>query len=533
MPDDRRVDVVVVGAGFSGLYALYRLRELGLSVRAFEAGDGVGGTWFWNRYPGCRCDVESIDYSYSFSPELEQEWSWTERFPSQAELRRYLDHVADRFDLRRDIQLQTRVTAAHYDEAAGRWTVQTERGDRVSAQFVVVAAGCLSTRNLPDIPGREDFAGTMLHTGDWPAGGVDFAGRRVGVIGTGSSGVQVIPLIAEQAERLFVFQRTPHFVVPARNVPLDEQLLARTKADYPAHRQRLREGFFGFHLELNGQSALEVSPQERTAIYEARWAHGGPSLLGGFSDLIVDLQANDTAADFVRGKIAQTVHDPQVAARLMPSGYPLGAKRLCQGTDYYETYNRDNVTLVDLREEPVQEIVAAGLRTTAQSYELDALVFATGFDAVTGAVLAIDVRGRDGLALRDKWAHGPRAYLGVASAGFPNLFLVTGPGSPSVLSNMVVSIEQHVDWIADCIEHLRDRGLARVESTPEAEEAWVEHVGEVASATLFPIANSWYLGANIPGKPRIFLPYVGGVGAYREKCDAVAAGDYEGFALSA
>lgn len=529
MVEREHVDAVVVGAGFSGLYMLHRLRQMGLSARAYEAGGGVGGTWYWNRYPGCCCDVESLDYSYSFSPELEQDWTWSERYPSREEVERYLNHVADRFDLRRDIQLNTRVTAAHYEQSGGRWMIQTDAGDAVTAQFCLMAVGCLSTPNTPDLPGMESFAGRILHTGAWPAGGVDFTGQRVGVIGTGSSGVQVIPPIAAQAEHLYVFQRTPHFVVPARNRPLDRLASDERKAIYPQHRQMLREGFFGFTLAVNPGSALDATPEERELAYEAAWRAGGPALLGAFGDLIVNREANDTAAEFVRRKIAAIVHDPAVAARLTPSGYPIGTKRLVQGTDYYETYNRPNVTLVDLRSAPLRELTATGLSTSDDHYELDAIVLATGYDAVTGAVLGIDVRGRDGVALRDKWADGPRAYLGVATAGFPNLFLITGPGSPSVLSNMVLSIEQHVDWIADCIDHMRARGLQTIEPTGEAEDAWAQHVTEVADTTLFPSANSWYLGANIPGKPRVFMAYLGGVGPYRQRCDEIAANSYEGF----
>ncbi len=529
MSDTERYDVVVVGAGFAGLYMIYRAKQMGLSIRAYEAGDGVGGTWYWNRYPGCRCDVESLDYCYSFSPELEQEWTWSERYPPREELERYLNHVADRFDLRGEIRLRTRVTAAHYDEGRAGWTIATDTGETVEAQFFVIAAGCLSSASLPNLPGLDTFSGEVLHTGRWPAAEPDFTGRRVAVVGTGSSGVQAIPLIAAQAEHLTVFQRTPHFVVPARNRPLDPALSAARKARYPEHREMLRESFFGFTLDLNPGSALDATPQEREAEYERRWQLGGPAVLGSYGDLIVDRDANDTLADFFRRKIAAVVDDPAVARTLTPTGYPIGAKRLVQGTDYYETYNRDNVTLVDLRAEPLTAADAGGVSTTARHYELDALVFATGFDAVTGAVLAIDIRGRDGVALRDKWAHGPRAYLGVASAGFPNMFLITGPGSPSVVSNVVLSIEQHVDWIAECIGYLRRHELARIEPTVEAEDAWVAQCAEIADGTLFPAANSWYLGSNIPGKPRVFMAYLGGMGPYRQRCAEVVAGEYEGF----
>jgi len=530
--DVSAVDATVVGAGFGGLYALHRLRSLGLTVQAFEAGSEVGGTWYWNSYPGCRCDVESVDYSYSFDEQLEQEWEWSERYPSQPEILRYLNHVADRYDLRRDIQLDTRVTSAVFDEEQSRWIVSTDAGERWSARFCVMATGALSAAQVPEVPGLDSFAGEWYHTGRWPKDGVDFSGKRVGVIGTGCSGIQVIPEIARDADRLYVFQRTANFVVPNRNRPLDPAAVRELKARYREHREAARESFLGVPLAAGEKSALEATPEERRRIYEERWeAGGGMPVLVAFSDLLVDRAANDTVAEFFREKIHETVRDGAVAELLSPSGYPLGAKRLAQDDAYYETFNRDNVTLVDIRQAPIETITPTGLRTTAAEYELDVIVFATGFDALTGPLLAIDLRGRSGLALRDKWADGPRAYLGLATAGFPNLFVVTGPGSPSVLSNMVVSIEQHVDWIADAIAYLRRHGHETIEATDEAEERWVEHVAEVGDATLFPQANSWYVGANIPGKPRVLLAYLGGVGPYRKLCDEVAASGYEGFAL--
>ncbi len=526
-------DAVVVGAGFAGLYALYRLRGLGLSVRVYEVGDGVGGTWYWNRYPGARCDVESMAYSYSFSEELEQEWHWTDRYATQPEILRYIDHVADRFDLRRDIQLETRVVSAVYDEGAARWVVETDRGDRVSATFVVMAAGCLSAWQIPTFAGTGSFEGESYHTGSWPHERVDLAGKRVGVIGTGSTGIQAIPVIAEEASHVFVFQRTANFSVPARNQPLAPEVEQRMKADYRGHRRRARESPFALDVVAPDQSALAEAPEERELRYEAGWARGGPfGLLFAYTDLVTDEDANQTIAEFVRAKIRETVADREVAELLSPKDYPFGTKRLCVDTDYYETFNRENVTLVDVRSAPIEEITPNGLRAGGKDYELDVIVFATGFDAVTGALLNIDIRGRDGLTLREKWEDGPRTYLGIQIAGFPNLFTVTGPGSPSVLSNMIISIEQHVDWIADCLVHLRERGLETVEATVEAEDAWVDTVNKLADETLFPRANSWYVGANIPGKPRVFLAYVGGFGRYRETCDDIAARGYEGFALS-
>jgi cyclohexanone monooxygenase len=522
------VDVVVVGAGFAGLYMLHKLRELGYRAQVFEAGSGVGGTWFWNRYPGARCDVESMSYSYSFSDELQQEWEWSERYPAQPEILRYLNHVADRFDLRRDIQLETRVTEATFDDENLEWAVRTDAGDRVRAQFLVLAVGCLSAAavRVPEIAGLESFGGRWYHTCDWPLDGVDFSDQRVGVIGTGSSGIQAIPVIAQQAAHLTVFQRTPAFSVPAQNRPLDREIQREVKRNYHAHREMLRHHNFFF---TSAPRAVDTPPDEVERELEARWATGGPVILTAFGDTLLDERANEQVAEFVRGKIRAIVRDPAVAEQLCPTRYPIGAKRICLDTGYFETYNRDNVSLVDIRSAPIEEITPEGIRTTDRIHELDAIVFATGFDAMTGALLAIDIRGRDGLSLREKWTHGPRAYLGVATAGFPNMFIITGPGSPSVISNMVVSIEQHVDWIADHLEHVRRRGHKSTEPAIEPEDRWVAHVTEVADGTLFPKADSWYVGANIPGKPRVFMPFVGGVGTYRKICDDVATNDYAGF----
>ncbi|QRK05688.1 NAD(P)/FAD-dependent oxidoreductase [Archangium violaceum] len=527
-----KVDVVIVGAGFAGLYMLYRLRQLGLLVRVYEAGGGVGGTWFWNRYPGARCDIESMDYSYSFSHELEQEWKWTERYATQPEILRYLNHVADRFDLRRNIQFDTRVTSAVFDEATNRWAIQTDGGARVSARFCIMATGCLSAAKVPDFKGLETFEGRWYHTGRWPHEAVDFTGQRVGVIGTSSSGIQVIPLVAEQAAHLFVFQRTPSFSVPARNTPIDPAYESWMKANYAEYRRKARESRAGVVMDVNEKSALDVSPEEREREYKARWEKGGTGFLGAFSDLRIRRESNETAAEFVRARIRETVRDPAVAEALMPRTYPLGTRRLCVDTHYYETFNRDNVTLVDVKQSPIEELTPKGLRTRSAEYELDIIVFATGFDAMTGALLNIDIRGRGNVTLRQKWADGPRTYLGLAIAGFPNLFTITGPGSPSVFSNTIVSIEQHVDWLTDCIAYLMDRRFKCIEATVEAEDGWVAHARELVERTLFPLADSWYIGANIPGKPRVFMPYVGGVGAYRKKCDAVAAHGYEGFTLT-
>jgi cation diffusion facilitator CzcD-associated flavoprotein CzcO len=525
-------DAVVVGAGFAGLYTLIRLRALGMSARVYEAGSEVGGTWYWNRYPGARCDVESVEYSYSFSEELQQEWEWTERFAAQPEIMRYLNHVADRFGLRPDIQLGTRMTAAGYDEAARQWQVSTSAGDQVRARFLIMATGCLSTARVPDIPGLGSFAGRTLYTSDWPEDGVDVGGQRVGVIGTGSSGVQAIPLLAEQAAQLTVFQRTANFQVPARNAALTADYVRDIKARYQALRDRARHAPGGTVRVLHPESAVTVAADVRAERYEGLWAKGGADILGSFGDLLTNAESNATLADFFRAKIRGVVSDPEVAESLCGQDYPLGAKRMCLGTDYYETFNRPGVRLVNLRSEPIAEVTDAGVRTAAALYRLDTLVLATGFDAMTGALLAPDIRGRGGLSLREKWRAGPETFLGLATAGFPNFFFITGPGSPSVISNVVVSIEQHVEWISDHLEYLAKEGQTETEATRAAEQAWTAHVNEVASGTLYPLARSWYTGANVPGKPRIFMPYVGGVGTFRRRCDEVAEDGYRGFAMA-
>jgi cyclohexanone monooxygenase len=533
MTESRKVDAVVVGAGIAGLYQLYKLRERGMSTRVFETGDGVGGTWYWNRYPGARCDVESLSYSYSFSPELEQEWNWTERYPTQPEILRYVNHVADRFDLRKDITFSTRVVSAVYDDSAQRWRVDTDTGESVDAQFLIMATGCLSRSKLPEVPGLDRFQGATYHTGHWPHDGVDFTGMRVGIIGTGSSAVQSIPVIAEQTADLTVFQRTPAYSIAALNRPLEQSEIDSMKTDYRAWREAQRTSGFGVPVEMPTQSALEVSEEERFAKYEAGWQKGTlVSILAGYTDTLTNREANDTAAEFIRRKIRERVNDPEVAETLSPRSYPFGTKRPCLDTNYYETFNKPNVHLVDLRKTPLVELTANGLRTSEREYEFDAIVFATGFDAMTGALTAIDIRGKGGIALREKWAEGPRSYLGVAVAGFPNLFTITGPSSPSVLSNMIVSIEQHVDWITDCAAYLRERGIGAIEATPAAEDGWVAHVEEAGNATLYPTADSWYMGSNVPGKPRVFYAYIGGVGVYRQACDQIAASGYEGFTLS-
>ena len=532
MPDHEGLDAIIVGAGLAGLYQLYRLRSLGLRARVIEAGDDVGGTWYWNRYPGARCDVQSLSYSYSFSPELEQDWNWAEKYPTQPEILRYINHVADRFDLRKDITFGTRVASARYSGGTARWTVTTDTGQEISAQFLIMATGCLSASKLPEVPGLERYRGRTHHTARWGKEEVRFDGLRVAVIGTGSSGIQSIPIIAEQAADLTVFQRTPNFSMPAGNRLLRSDEVAEMKANYRAWRELQRTSRAGIPAPEATEFALAASADERAARYQAAWEKGDLVSLGGcYVDILLDPAANETAAEFIRSKIREVVHDPHTAETLSPRSFPFGTKRPCLDTGYYATFNRPNVHLVDLRKTPLVEFTEAGIRTSAADFEFDAIVFATGFDAMTGALTAIDIKNGNGVSLAAQWTAGPRTYLGVAMAGFPNLFTITGPGSPSVLSNMVVSIEQHVEWISDCISYLREHDYAAIEATEAAQAEWVQHVADVGSLTLFPRANSWYMGANVPGKPRVFLPYVGGVGAYRQKCDEVAATGYEGFTL--
>jgi len=522
------VDAIVVGAGFGGMYMLHKLRELGVNVQGFEAGADVGGTWYWNRYPGARCDIPSLAYSYTWSEELRGEWRWTEKYAAQPEILAYANHVADKFDLRPMIAFGTRVERATFDDATNLWRVETDRGDKLAARHLIMAAGCLSTPRKPPIPGVDSFKGPTYHTGAWPHEGVDFTGQRVAVIGTGSSGIQSIPEIARQADRVTVFQRTPNFSIPARNTPLRDKDIEAFNAAYPAYLAMVKGPGMGFGGN-SGELPIPDDEAQRQR-YEELWALGGAGFLAAWGNLLTSIEVNDRAAGFVRDKIKGMVADPVTAERLSPYDHPLGTKRICVDTGYYETYNRENVELVNLRETPIEEITETAVRTTDATYEIDALVFATGFDAMTGALLAIDIHGANGVDFRKAWAEGPKAYLGLAVAGFPNLFLITGPGSPSVLSNMINSIEQHVEWIADCVAYMREKGLTRISADQTAMEEWVAHVRRVADRTLFPRAASWYMGANVPGKPRVFMPYIGP--GYRKTCSEVAAEGYRGFALA-
>jgi cation diffusion facilitator CzcD-associated flavoprotein CzcO/acetyl esterase/lipase len=514
------------------MYELVRTRRAGFSAVVLEAADDVGGTWYWNRYPGARCDILSVDYSYSWDPELQEQWQWSERYAAQPEILRYAQFVADKHDLRRDIRFNTRVVSAAWDDDTDRWTIHTDNGPDVTAQFYVMATGCLSMPKVPDIEGTDRYTGEVYFTSTWPHDGVDFTGKRVAVIGTGSSAVQSIPLIAAEADQLTVFQRTPNFSIPARNGPISDERLAPFRDDPEAYREAARHSAAGVPRETPMEGALMVSDEERTARYEAMWEAGELlGITGTFNDTLANAESNDTLRDFIHGKIRSIVDDPEVAEALCPTNHYVGTKRACLDTNYYETYNLPHVRLVDLRKNPITTITERGIETADESFEFDAIVFATGFDAMTGAIVGVDITGRGGMTLKEKWADGPVTYLGLMTSGFPNLFMVTGPGSPSVLSNMMVSIEQHVDWISDTLDHLRSNGFDTIEPTELAETKWVEHSNKFADLTLMPTANSWYMGVNVPGKPQVFLPYPGGVGRYRAACDEAVARGYLGFAL--
>jgi len=530
------LDVIVVGAGFAGLYALHKLRSQGLSVRALEAAPELGGTWYYNRYPGARCDVESVDYCYSFSDELQQEWNWTEKYATQAEILAYLKWVADKLDLRRDIALNTRVVSAVLDETTLRWTVTTDAGQVLSARFCLMATGPLSAALTPNLSGLDAFAGEILHTAQWPHDPVDFTGKRVAVIGTGSSGVQSIPLIAEQATHLYVFQRTPNYSVPAGNKPLSSEELDDIKAGY-GERRRLswRSGGGSPHITAP-KPTMQFTPEERRAAFEKRWQLGGVLFSKTFPDQMIDLEANEEARKFYEDKVRAVIDDPAIADMLIPNDHPIGTKRICTDSNYFQTFNRPNVSLVSVRATPIESVDATGINTTGLSktkahYDIDMIVLATGFDAMTGALGAIAIVGRDGAALRDDWAHGPRTYLGLGVDGFPNLFLISGPGAPAVLANMVLHAEAQVNWIAEAIGYLDNHGYAAIEATVDGVDGWVAECARRAETTLFPKANSWYMGANVPGKPRGFMLFVGGFATYNDICAEVADAGYQGFDL--
>jgi len=517
----------------AGLYLLHRLRGMGISATALEAADDVGGTWYWNRYPGARCDIQSVDYSYSFDADLQQEWEWSQKYAKQPEILSYLQHVADRFDLRRDIQFETKVTNAAWQDDTSTWQITTEAGDEINARWYIMATGCLSLPKTLDIDGYDRFPGPTYFNSRWPHEGVDFTGMKVGLVGTGSSAIQSIPEIAKEASELVVFQRTPNFSVPAGHGAPDPERTADIKSRYAEYREEARFSGGGVPLPDPIDSALRMSKEERDGHMEAAWQRG--DLLGFlsiFSDSRILPEASDLIAEFVHNKIRETVNDPETAEALCPTDHPIGTKRLCLDDKYFETYNLAHVSLVNLRKEPITTITEAGIDTTERSFEFDALVFATGFDAMTGALVAVDIEGRDGLTLKDAWTDGPATYLGLAVPEFPNLFTVTGPQSPSVLSNMAVSIEQHVEWITDTIQDMRQQSFDVIEATETAQNGWQVHNNDCVDITLFKQAKSWYMGANVPGKPRVFLPYIGGVGTYRLICDDVREQGYLGFKLS-
>lgn len=526
-------DVIIVGAGWAGMYMLHKCRQLGLTAKVLEKGPSVGGTWYWNRYPGLRCDVESVQYSYSFDRELEQEWTWSDRYAAQPEILSYANHVADRLDLRRDIAFNSPVSSIVFDDPSHLWKVQSEGNGTLRSRFVVMATGCLSVPKAVNLPGMDQFQGDVYHTTKWPESPVDFTGKRVGVIGTGSSGIQAIPILAEQAEHLHVFQRTPSYSLPANNRVLDDKYVASVKESYDSLRDDARRHIVGIPAPTYAPSAFDVSEEARTKIYDACYDNGLPfAMMVTFEDFLISEEANRTAQDYLARRIRERVADPEIAEQLIPQGQFVGTRRLCLDTNYYETFNRPNVSLQNLARDAIKEVTANGVRLESGKHiELDSMVFATGYDAMTGALLSLDIRGEGGVTLRDQWAAGPRTMMGLMVAGFPNLFTVTGPGSPSVLSNVIVSIEQHVEWIADCLRHLQENNKTTIRALPEAQDQWVDHVNEVANATLFPRGNTWYMGANVQGKPRVFMPYLG-VGPYREICDNVAKEGYRGFSMT-
>ncbi|WP_202378923.1 flavin-containing monooxygenase [Mycobacterium intracellulare] len=530
-PGEQTLDVVVVGAGFAGLYALHKLRGQGLSVRVLEAAPEIGGTWYYNRYPGARCDVESVDYCYSFSDELQQEWTWTERYATQAEILAYLNWVADKLDLRRDIALRTRVVSAALDETTLRWTVTTDAGQTISARFCLMATGPLSAALTPDFDGLDTFAGEVYHTAHWPQDPVDFTGKRVAVIGTGSSGIQSIPIIAERAAHLYVFQRTPNYSVPAGNRPLSAEELDEIKAEY-AQRRALswRSGGGSPHITAP-KPTMQFTPEERRAAFEKRWQLGGVLFSKTFPDQMTDLEANEEARRFYEEKVRAVIDDPAVADLLIPNDHPIGTKRICTDSNYFQTFNRPNVSLISVRATPIESVDTTGINTTDAHYDVDMIVLATGFDAMTGALGRIDIVGRRGTAMRDDWAHGPRTYLGLGVDGFPNLFLISGPGAPAVLANMVLHAEAQVNWIADAIAFLDEHGYAAIEAGVDSVDGWGAECARRAETTLFTKANSWYMGANVPGKPRGFMLFVGGFATYNDICAEVADAGYRGFDL--
>lgn len=525
----KRLDVIIVGGGFGGMYATYKFREMGLKLQSFEAGGDLGGVWYWNRYPGARVDLPSIDYSYSFSPEIEQEWTWSEQFAAQPELLRYIDFVATRLDLRKHFQFKTRVTSAVWDEARQLWTVETDRSERYEAPFCIMATGPLSVPKVPDIPGVEKFKGRLLHAARWPHEPVSFAKLRVGVIGTGSTGIQIVQDVGPQAGELFVFQRTPSFTMPMRNVPLTQEYVSEVKRNYAGIREAARNSTVGGTRPQSTRAFFSVTPEQRQSLLEDAWKQGGLAMLGTFGDLMVNQEANEHVAEFVRGKIAEVVQDPKTAEALKPKGYPIFARRPCLDSSYYETYNLPNVHLVDCLTDPIVEVTERGVRNVSGETELDMLILATGYDGLTGALIAFDVVGKGGRTVNQKWKDGGRSHLGIMMEGFPNLFMTTGPNGPSALANIIRISEHDVDWIAAAITHMQKNGLATIEPTKQAEDGWMDVVRGLARSSLINKAKTWWVGANVPGKSQGLTMFIGGFAKYRELCAAAASNEYGGF----
>ena len=525
-------DAVIVGAGFTGLYMLHVLRQKGFTARLVDAASGVGGTWYWNRYPGARCDIESMQYSFQFSEELQQEWEWTERYASQPEILAYIEHVADRFDLTRDIQFDTRVEAATWDENTGEWTVETDRGQALHARYFIMAVGCLSAPIKPTFEGEADFTGETYQTSIWPKEPVDFKGKRVGIIGVGSSAIQAGPLIAEEAEHVFIYQRTPNYVVPAQNRPLTPEEVRDIKSDYKGFRAKAYAGLTAFLFERHDQSVFDLTPDERRARFDNYWNIGGLPFLGAFNDILFNDDANQACIDYWRSRIEEIIDDPKLVDLLTPDE-EFGCKRLCSGTGFYEMFNRDNVTLVDVRGTGIERFTPAGLRAEGVDYDLDTIIFATGFDAMTGSVTRIRITGKGGQTIQQKWAEGPKTYLGLMISGFPNMFNMVSAGSPSVLATMVTAAEQHGDWVGECLDHMRETGKTVIEAIPEAEAEWSAEVKRAGDASLRTNCDSWYVGSNIEGKARAFAPYIGGWPPYVARCNAETASKYENCVLSA
>jgi len=529
---NKKFDAVIIGAGFSGIYMLYKLKKLGLSACIIESGSDVGGTWYWNRYPGARCDTWSMEYSYQFSETLQQEWEWSEKYASQPEILKYAQHVVNRFNLKKHIFFNKKVTSVVFNENLQNWNINTDTNDSFISDFCIMATGCLSEINAPKFQGFDLFQGEIYHTGKWPKYNVIFKNKKIGIIGTGSSAIQAIPIIANEAKKLFVFQRTPNYTIPAYNTTLDSKLVETIKSDYKELRQKAKMTRGGTAIfKLNEEDTFDVTTEERQREYESRWQTGGGGFIGAYQDLLTNEKANKTASNFVRSKIFEIVDDKKTAELLSPTNI-IGCKRLCVDTDYYKTFNKPNVNLVDVNKNTIESITPNGIKIKNQSFDLDMIIFATGFDAMTGALLNIDIQGKNQISLSSKWKNGPRMYLGLQIEGFPNLFTITGPGSPSVLSNMIVSIEQHVEWISDCIKYMNKNNLKQIEAELEAENQWVDHVNEVASKSLRSTCNSWYIGANVPGKPRVFMPYIGGVPTYKKICDEIVDNGYQGFRFS-